>query len=371
LISKKKASKVDSLAGPPDRRNDPESPGSRPRIRFWLVPLILAGVCLAFFAGYEAGRHGTVAPEPAGTTAGPANTPQPTGDSNPSPGAAKLQDLLAMDDQTLDRADPLEVDLAVARTIPGCESLDVAKYKKTVDEWAERVRAETDRHLYKFQQAPGEYKNSQAYFKALVLATVIGQDFHVGYDVESVSFDKPSDLFIHGVVDQRRGTCVSLPVMYMAIGYRLGYPIRAVTVPRHLFCRWEDPAAGERFNIEAAGAGGLSDYPDEHYKTWPTPCDPRDIESGSALKTLTMREFLGQKLATRGDYYWHKNQRPEAIESYALAHRLCPANRVLYEILTSQVLQESERFPWSVMRQTASRPAGKVARSNASDSAQR
>jgi hypothetical protein len=56
-------------------------------------------------------------------------------------------DLLAMSDEALERVDPLEIDLAVARTIPGCESLDVARYKKVVDEWAERVRSETDRHL--------------------------------------------------------------------------------------------------------------------------------------------------------------------------------------------------------------------------------
>lgn len=211
----------------------------RPCRRLRPTILILAGLCLALVAGYMAGSH----------------RKQPGGDAPASPGSSdairSLNDLLAMSDEALEQVDPLEVDLAVARTIPGYESLDVARYKKTVDEWAEQVRSETDRHLYKFQQAPGEYKNSQAYFKALVLATVIGQDFQVGYDVETVSFDKPADLFVHGVIDQRRGTCVSLPVLYMAIGHRLGYPIRAVTVPKHIFCRWDDPTTGERFNIEA------------------------------------------------------------------------------------------------------------------------
>lgn len=343
---------VQPVAGPPPARG--------PRRKVWPVVLILAGLCVAFVAGYKVGGMRRIRDD----------TPSPKAASLAAP-VVSLNDLLAMSDEALARVDPLEVDLAVARTIPGCESLDVAKYKKTVDEWAERVRSETDRHLYKFQQAPGDYKNSQAYFKALALATVVGQDFRVGYDVETVSFDKPGDLFIHGVIDNRRGTCVSLPVLYMAIGHRLGYPIRAVTVPKHLFCRWEDPKTGERFNIEAAGAGGLSDYPDEHYKTWPTKCDPRDVESGSALKTLTMREFLGQKLATRGDCYWHRNQRPQAIESYALAHRLCPANRILYEILTSQVLEESERFPWSTLRQAASMPADNAAPSGTSDPVQK
>ncbi len=94
-----------------------------------------------------------------------------------SPQPVSLADLLSMDDAALDRLDPLEVDLAVARTIPGCESLDVASCKRTVNQWAEHVRAETERHLYKFYENPGNYKNSLAYFKSLLLATVVGQDF--------------------------------------------------------------------------------------------------------------------------------------------------------------------------------------------------
>lgn len=258
-----------------------------------------------------------------------------------------LADLLVMDDAALGRLDPLDVDLAVARTIPGCESLGVALYKRTVDQWAEQVRSETERHLYKFHEKPSDYKNSLVYFKSLLLATVIGQDLKVTYEVKSVAFEDPRDLFVHGVIDQRRGTCVSLPVLYMAIGYRLGYPIRAVTVAKHIFCRWDDPQTGERLNIEAASAGGLVDHPDDYYMSWPTKCDPKDVETGGVLKSLTMREFLALKLASSGDYYWHKNQRPEAEVAYALAHSLFPANRYLYEILTSQVLDESDRYPWS------------------------
>lgn len=174
-----------------------------------------------------------------------------------APGPSSLDRLLSLDDQTLETMDPLEVDLAVARSIPGGETMDVARYQRILDEWAAQIKAETDRYLYKFQQSPAEYKNSLAYFKALTMVTVVGQDLKVSYDVKSVAFDDPRDLFVHGVIDQRRGTCVSLPVLYMALGHRLGYPIKAVALPRHLFCRWEDRATGERFNIEAANAGGL------------------------------------------------------------------------------------------------------------------
>jgi len=166
--------------------------------RLWPAILIPAGLCLGLVADYMAGSHRKQQGRDVRASSGPSAV------------VRSLNDLLAMPDEALEQVDPLEVDLAVVRTIPGGESLDAAKYKRTVDEWAEQVRSETDRHLYKFQQAPGEYKNSQAYFKALVLATVIGQDFQVGYDVETVSFDRPADLFVHGVIDQRRGFWLAL-----------------------------------------------------------------------------------------------------------------------------------------------------------------
>jgi hypothetical protein len=258
-----------------------------------------------------------------------------------------LKELLALDDAALNSMDPIEVDLAVARSIPECASLDVARYVHTVDQWAEHIRWETDRHHHRFYEDPGGFNNSLAYFKALAMVTVIAQDFGVRYDLEAVAFDDPRDLFVHGVIDQRRGTCASLFVLYMGIAHRLGYPIKAVAVPSHMFCRLEDPKTGERLNIEAAGAGGLADNPDEYYMTWPKEVHPQDVAQGGALKSLTMREFVGHKVASVGDYYWHRNQRPEATAAYALAHQLYPESWGIYSVLADQVMHESERYPWT------------------------
>ena len=94
--------------------------------------------------------------------------------------------------------------------------------------------------------------------------------------------------------------------------------------------------------------------------TWPTKLDPKDVQSGSALKTLTMREFLGCKLVSRGDYEWHKGRRAEAQVSYALAHQLYPACRSIFEILASQMVEESQRYPWSPVFRMAAPGKGKT-----------
>ena len=61
----------------------------------------------------------------------------------------------------------------------------------------------------------------------------------------------------------------------------------------------------------------------------------------------------------------------EAISSYALAHQLYPANRTLYEILASQVVESSDRYPWSVVYKVSSRLTGKSVKSNRSDAEQK
>lgn len=61
-------------------------------------------------------------------------------------------------------------------------------------------------------------------------------------------FADSSKVFLHGLLgSKRQGTCSSMPVLYSAVGRRLGYPLKLVTIKGHLFVRWE--GAGERLNV--------------------------------------------------------------------------------------------------------------------------
>ena len=81
-------------------------------------------------------------------------------------------------------------------------------------------------------------------------------------------FEDSRNLFIHGVVSGHGGTCTSMPLMYLAVGRRLGYPLRLVLAKAHLFVRWEE-TGGERFNIEATTTRGLNTFSDDYYRKWP------------------------------------------------------------------------------------------------------
>ena len=88
-----------------------------------------------------------------------------------------------------------------------------------------------------------------------------------------------------------------MPVLYVAIGRRLGYPLRLATTKSHLFIRWE--GAGERFDLEATGKGMNRDD-DEHFKQWPYPVTEEEIQADGYLKSLTPVEELALFLSLRG-----------------------------------------------------------------------
>ncbi len=90
------------------------------------------------------------------------------------------------------------------------------------------------------------------------MVTVLQRDLGLRYNLAFMEGeDDASDshnLFIHGPLTGRGFTCVTAPVIYAAIGRRLGYPIKLVHAKQHTFCRW-DERDGERFNIEATSPG--------------------------------------------------------------------------------------------------------------------
>lgn len=207
--------------------------------------------------------------------------------------------------------DIAEINLLAAKGLPGAENLDIDKSLKTLDLWAAWVKHETDRHLYKYRNVPGEYYDSEAYFRILMMVSVLQEDFEVCYNkdpnmregpVEVMPsdlsfFEKPKDLFLNGLIEEEhQGTCASLPVLYVAIGRRLGYPLKLVECKGHLFLRWKDKR--ERFNIEGTSCG-LNCYPDAEYMEWPWPISKEELATGMYMKSLSPRREVAAFLEMR------------------------------------------------------------------------
>jgi tetratricopeptide (TPR) repeat protein len=148
------------------------------------------------------------------------------------------------------RLDDKEVDLGTAVLIVSEQWSDVVagkRYLEALDDMAFEIRGRLNKKKlpanYKAVAVINEYLFDELGFKAIPDA------------------NDPNDLFLHTVMDKKRGYCLSLSVLYLSLGERLGLPLYGVVVPGHFFVRYDDGQV--RFNIETTSKGGYAD--DEHY----------------------------------------------------------------------------------------------------------
>jgi hypothetical protein len=206
-----------------------------------------------------------------------------------------LSDILSLEPTALVSQDIALLNLLCAHGLPGAEDLDVKHSMATLDQMAARTRAETDRHAYRFRRNPAEFDRSEGFFKVLILVAVLAEDFGVHYAPAKAGppsearqgdgfFADAHDVFLHGLTGAgRQGTCSFLPVLRVAVGRRLVYPLKLVTTKGHLFVRWED--AQERFNVEAAGQG-VEKFADDSYRHWPQEVTEEEVAAEGYLRSL-------------------------------------------------------------------------------------
>ncbi|MFB3893016.1 MAG: transglutaminase family protein [Phycisphaerae bacterium] len=246
----------------------------------------------------------------------------------PSRTVNSLDELLGLSPEHLAGVDLAEMNLLCATGLPGAEGLDIDRCLARLDEWAAKVKIETDRHLYRAHDPrwAEHYKNSENWLRAELLAQVLQEECGVHYNMErvrNIDFTKSKDLFIHGMIDDANGgTCASMPVLYAAVGRRLGYPLKLVLTKAHVFVRWDD--GSERFNIETTCIGGTDSYPDDHYRTWPEKWTDAEAKANRYLVSLSPAEELASFLGNRGHCLFDNGRADEAREAYAAASRLAP-----------------------------------------------
>lgn len=238
-------------------------------------------------------------------------------------------DYCNLSDEELCEHDIAAMNLACSAGLPGAEVIDVPGCLKACDDWAKAIRRRTEERIEtEFRQHPEKFEHSEPIYRMVKMVNLLQEHCGVRYDPAKRGA-KPSDPFdlhehfIYGPIQGPGGTCATLPVLYAAVGRRMGYPVRLVLTPGHMFCRWDDPLTGIRMNIEGACDRGLNNYPDEHYrKKWPRPFTPVQERTGGYLYSLTPREELAVFVSRRGRHWQEMGNYRRAACAYLLAGRL-------------------------------------------------
>lgn len=186
-------------------------------------------------------------------------------------------------------------------------NLDIAAYSKRIDLIADKARQLA-------QNTPDPETRIR------ILNTVIHQVEGFHYDHSPFARSQQEYYFLNGILDMKQGICYTLPLLYIAVAQRLGYPLYPVAAPDHLFVRYVDPAFTEQ-NIETTSGGKY--FPDEYYiKAFAV--SKRSLKSGSYLRTLSYRQFLGQMLAASAFMHGRNGESFKAIAYLEKAAQLDP-----------------------------------------------
>lgn len=259
--------------------------------------------------------------------------PHPAAIAAPRPPALPtLHELLTIPaNQVPARAyDLAAINLVCAQGLRGAEDLDIPACLARLDFWARQVAVEAGNRRAQFDRDPARFEHSLAFFRMMGVVYVLGKKHGVRYNAARAEnpdvWDDSRDSFVHGVLGPTRyGTCASLPVAMVALGRRLGYPVRLVASPGHVFVRWHDDRERHNFDWNDKGLGTGTDDDYRHArKLWTDrvalmeQCHPTYLLPFDAVRELAYC------LATRAHCLAAVDRNDEALEFYRAATRLLP-----------------------------------------------
>lgn len=233
-----------------------------------------------------------------------------------------------------------EIDIGIAALVLAKEvfpELDVQEYSAKINTITSAVKTLTR-------------GSTDPDYRVRALNTHLYKDFGMKYDLNDPYVKNLQNRYINGILDTKKGSCVSMPLLYLSVAQRLGYPVYPVSAPQHIFLRYVDPKLKLQ-NIEATGGGGNS--PDEEYIA-SLQISFGAVAQGTYLKTLTYREYLGLLIEQNGIYWGRNNDIERAIEYLEIAIKLNPraadsikslgvAYRIQSKKVQSQLSQDYEK----------------------------
>lgn len=139
--------------------------------------------------------------------------------------------------------------------------------------------------------------------------------------------------FLSSVLDSRRGVCLGVSILYIAIAQRLNLSLEMITPPGHIYVRYPGRVEGDEINIETT-ARGIHIDSDEYL----------GIETRS-LQKRNVKEVIGLAHFNQASTHWSQGNYAMALTAYKRAQKYLPDDMLLKELLGYQYIltgQEEE-----------------------------
>lgn len=254
---------------------------------------------------------------------------------------------LSLSNEELARIDPVVLNLTIAKGVPALADLDMDRYVRLADRWAEDIERRVPGCDESFGHSPEEWDNDLDFARLTIVwwyaEFVLGIAYREDQREDAlrdakcppgmkkgIIYTDPTDLFLNGVMDTRQGTCANMAILFVALCWRLGWPVRLACLRSHYLARYDDGT--KTYNIETSQIGsgiGFRSPPDQWYME-DEDLPKRAVDCGSDLRALTPRETLGVFFGLRARHRENTHRPMEAEPDYLVARYLFPNSRQLY-----------------------------------------
>ncbi len=121
-------------------------------------------------------------------------------------------------------------------------------------------------------------------------------------------------------IASRKGNCVSMPMLFIVLGQKLGIDVTASLAPNHVFVKYRD-GDGKTYNLETtSGAGFARDV----WMRQQSPMTDEAIASGIYMRPLTRKESVVVMVGTLLEYYDQQGLNDQIIAMAQVAHKFSP-----------------------------------------------
>lgn len=204
--------------------------------------------------------------------------------------------------QLLSNADK-DFDLTEAALLIAAEEypeLDVGHYLSRVDELAETLKRRLRQDI------------SQADTIRALNTFLFTEN---GFAPDTTDYYDPRNSFLNDVLDRRVGIPITLSILYMEIGRRVGLNIEGVSFPGHFLVRC--PLRGGVVILDPYGKGislGISDLQARLQQMYGGDA-PSETKVASMLIAASKKEILARVLRNLKNIYLFHNQLPQALSA--------------------------------------------------------
>jgi regulator of sirC expression with transglutaminase-like and TPR domain len=136
-------------------------------------------------------------------------------------------------------------------------------------------------------------------------------DYRVySYDLDDPFAKKIRNKLLPIYLASKKGNCVTMPLLFVVLGQRLGMDVTISTAPLHLFVKYTDSQSGTTYNLEAtSGANPARDI----WLRQQNPMTDEAIANGIYMQKLTRRETVAVMADDLAQFFSQKQEYEKVI----------------------------------------------------------